>query len=283
MTTSEEGGAGRSPGEVLLVLASGHQRFREYLLASAHAAGVPMWIFDPEAPTWQDRYAVGVEVLDVFDPATAVRAATALSRRRTVTGCLLLPRGRHRLAAAHVAEALGLPGPGTGAVAAVRDKHLTRQRLRAAGLRQPRFAVVRPDEDATAGPRGRLPAGGQAPRPGRQPGRREGGPGPATSRRPWTAARTTVQAGMENDGSVLLEEYLSGPEISLDAAVFDGEYLPYVLARKRVGAEPYFEEIGHTVDARDPLLDDRELHADGRGRRTGRWAGGTGAPTPRSS
>ena len=45
----------------------------------------------------------------------------------------------------------------------------------------------------------------------------------------------------------------------VDGVVFDGEYQPLFLARKKVGLEPYFEEIGHVVDPDDPLLSDSEL------------------------
>src|SRR5487761_1604069 len=43
------------------------------------------------------------------------------------------------IAAAELAEALGLPGNPSGAVRACRDKSATRVRLGAAGVRQPRF------------------------------------------------------------------------------------------------------------------------------------------------
>jgi len=38
-------------------------------------------------------------------------------------------------------------------------------------------------------------------------------------------------------------------------------YRPFCLARKQLGAPPYFEEIGHVVDATDPLLSDPALLA----------------------
>src|SRR5947209_12082197 len=62
------------------------------------------------------------------------------------------------------------------------------------------------------------------------------------------------------EGGVLVEEYLRGPEISVDGAVFDGRYRPFFIAHKQVGFPPYFEEIGHVVDAADPLLVDPELN-----------------------
>jgi biotin carboxylase len=244
--------------EVMLVLATGHQRFREYLLASTHRCGVPLWVFDPEAPTWQRRYAAGWDVLDVFDPPTAVRAAQELSRRRTVRGVYCYHEAAI-LAAAEVAAALHLPGPTSDAVVAVRDKLRTRDRLSAAGLRQPRYAVVQPGEDP--GPVAEKIGFPLVTKP-RGLGASQGVvkvTGPEDLPTALEVARTTTQAGMANDGTVLLEEYLPGPEISLDAAVFDDEYLPYILARKLVGEEPYFEEVGHTIDPHDPLLQDRDL------------------------
>jgi len=244
--------------DVMLVLATGHQKFREYLLGGTSRYGVPLWVFDPEPPTWQRQYAAGVDVLDVFDPPTAVKAAQLLSRQRTVRGVYSYHEAAI-LAAACVAESLRLPGPTPEAVATVRDKYLTRDRLSAAGLRQPRYAVVHLGEDPA-------PAANKIGFPlvvkPRGLGASQGVVKAAEPDELATAlatARAATQAGMTNDGSVLLEEYLTGPEISLDAAIFDGEYLPYILARKLVGDEPYFEEVGHTIDPRDPLLKDRDL------------------------
>jgi biotin carboxylase len=52
-----------------------------------------------------------------------------------------------------------------------------------------------------------------------------------------------------------------GPEISVDAAIQAGQYHPFCLARKQLGPAPYFEEVGHLVDAGDSLLADEQLLA----------------------
>ncbi|MFG2233047.1 ATP-grasp domain-containing protein [Streptomyces sp. NPDC048723] len=56
--------------------------------------------------------------------------------------------------------------------------------------------------------------------------------------------------------SAMVERYAPGPEISVDGAVHKGEYLPMFLARKHSSDQPYFEEVGHLVDAGDPLMAD---------------------------
>ncbi len=58
---------------------------------------------------------------------------------------------------------------------------------------------------------------------------------------------------------MLVEEFADGYEISIDAAVFQGQVTPFCLARKEIGYPPYAEEIGHYVDAADPLLADEQL------------------------
>jgi len=58
---------------------------------------------------------------------------------------------------------------------------------------------------------------------------------------------------------VLVEEYLDGPEISVDGYVCRGRYQAMFVAHKQVGLAPFFEETEHVVVAADPLLDDREL------------------------
>lgn len=59
--------------------------------------------------------------------------------------------------------------------------------------------------------------------------------------------------GRENR-SVLVEEYLDGPEVSVECVTHRGQTTAVALTRKSVGMPPYFEETAHSVDAADPLL-----------------------------
>jgi biotin carboxylase len=78
-----------------------------------------------------------------------------------------------------------------------------------------------------------------------------------------SAYRVASDASLVGDapyrGGAIVEGYADGPEISIDAAVHKGEYLPMFIARKQTDRHPYFEEVGHVVDAADPLLDDPVL------------------------
>src|SRR5207248_3474465 len=80
-----------------------------------------------------------------------------------------------------------------------------------------------------------------------------------------SAYRVAHEASLVGDepyrGGAIIEGFADGPEISIDGAVFKGEYLPMFVARKSTGLPPFFEETGHIVDAADPLLRDEQLLA----------------------
>ncbi|MFG3340814.1 ATP-grasp domain-containing protein [Glycomyces sp. NPDC048151] len=246
--------------DLLLIMGTGHELFREYLLASAAEDGPPLWALDPAEPTWQAKYLAGHTVCDVFDPAAALAAVREVAAEHRVLGVFCWHEAAIQAASEAAAE-LGLPGPDPAAVRAVRDKSATRDALTEAGIPQPRFRVLRPGEDGTgAAAEIGFPLVVKPIALGASQGViKVDKPGDLDTA--VAAACRTQQAGMRNDGTLLLEQYLTGPEISVDAAVIDGEYLPYALARKQIGPEPYFEEMGHTVDPHDPLLDDPELTA----------------------
>lgn len=48
-------------------------------------------------------------------------------------------------------------------------------------------------------------------------------------------------------GRALLEEYLDGPEFSIDALIYDGTFTVTGFADRHIYFEPYFVELGHTM------------------------------------
>ncbi len=246
-----------TPEALLLVMGSGDVRYREYLMASA-ARRQRLWLFDPDPATWQRQYLAGSTVLDVFDPSAAVAEAMDLARAHPIRGVYCYHEAVI-LAAAHVASALGVPGPSVAAVSAVRDKSRTREMLTRAGLPQPRYAVVTSTGQAEAAARDlgfplvSKPCG---------LGASQGVVRVNTLAElagALAVSRSATQRGMATGSQVLLEEFLTGPEVSIDAAIVDGDYLPFFVARKELGHEPFFEEIGHIVASDDPLLSDKEF------------------------
>jgi biotin carboxylase len=60
---------------------------------------------------------------------------------------------------------------------------------------------------------------------------------------------TTARVGSTRSryGGVLIEEYVDGPEFSIDSVTANGVTTPVLVAQKHTGLAPYFEETGHVV------------------------------------
>src|SRR3712207_3123165 len=98
----------------LLVVGSGNQCYREYLLKSV-AEHHRLWLLDANTPTWQASYVAGWTEVDVFDADRLVAAALQVAESNLVIGTLCYDEALI-LPAAHVVAALGLPGMSVEAV-----------------------------------------------------------------------------------------------------------------------------------------------------------------------
>lgn len=244
---------------LLVVIATGMRLYREYLLRSI-ATRYRVHLLCSAEPEWERGYIAGATVLpSTLDADALVAAARVLAFREPVAGVLCWDEARI-LQTAAVAQALDLPGGDPDMILRCRDKHLTRQALDAAGVAQPRSVLVGTVEQALAEaeqigypvvlkPRALAASLGVV---------RVDAAAALAERFPFVRD-TTVPEAPHYDESVLVEEYADGPEISVDSAVHDGRVLPMFVARKEVGYPPYFEEVGHYVDAADPLLTDAQL------------------------
>ena len=70
-----------------------------------------------------------------------------------------------------------------------------------------------------------------------------------------------VQIASENSrtGYAIVEEYMDGPEFSIDALVYDGKFVVTGFAIRHIKYAPYFIEIGHTMPADIPQKMHNEL------------------------
>jgi biotin carboxylase len=240
---------------VVLLLSSGYHLYREYLLEQL-AGACDVWLLLSQEPTWERTYIIGSTLVDTLDSDAVVDAAREVTRKLPVEGVLCWDEIRLPISAT-LTTALNLPGCGVEAMWRCRDKYLTRQALAAAGIAQPwsvkvatLAAAVEAAElvgyPAVLKPRAMASSSGVV--LVRSPAELADG---------WTLARGVTKPGVAyQDDGVLVEEYLDGPEVSVDAACFDGRVEPLCLARKQLGYPPYFEETGHLVVGDDPLLGD---------------------------
>src|SRR5262249_10786308 len=219
-------------------------------------------LFHVAEPQWEQEYLAGWTVLaSTLDGPAMAQAALQLNRAETVAGVLCWDEGRIH-ATSFVAEALGLRTGAPAVIWRLRDKAQTRAALAAAGIAQPRSIPVKTLAEAVdAGRRVGYPAILKPRGLGASLGvvRVDS---PAQLREMFAFTRDTKPPDpvvYASDQPVLVEQCVLGAEISIDSIAAEGRLTPLFLARKVVGYPPYAEEVGHYVDAADPLLHDPVL------------------------
>jgi biotin carboxylase len=243
---------------LLILISAGLKDYREYLFASMRTR-YRIHLVNTVEPTWELAHVEGHTVLADLRTEDAVAAVERIAATENVAGVMSWDESKI-IQTAWAAKALGLPGGDPEAVLRCRDKFATRQALDAAGVPQPRFALVG-DLDAAhvAADKIGYPVV-------LKPRAASASYGvvlihDATElERYFQAARdTTVPHMPRYENEVLIEEYLPDLEISIDAAIYQGKVIPLFLGRKEIGFPPYFEETGHYVSHADPLLTDPEV------------------------
>jgi biotin carboxylase len=248
-------GAGDDTLPLVILLGSGYHLYREYLLEAVSRA-CRVWLFLHQEPTWERPYVTGHTVVDTLDSDSIIAAGKELSETMDVHGALCWDEVR-MVQHADLVAALGLPGSPPDAVQRCRDKHLTRMALERAGVPQARSLKVATRDQAQAA----------AERIGYpvviKPRALGASIGVALVSSPheldegFAQAREATEDGVGYfEEGVLVEEYMEGPEISVDSAILTGRVHALFLARKQLGFGSLFEEVGHVVDASDPLLED---------------------------
>jgi biotin carboxylase len=246
---------------LLLLVATGMRKYREYLLRSI-STQFRVHLFHVAEPTWEREYITGWSILpSTIDGPAMAATAVGVNERDTISGVLCWDEGRIH-ATAHIARALGLRNGDPDVIWRLRDKAQTRATLAAAGVAQPRSIPVKSMDEA-------LIAARQVGYPAILKPRGLGASlgvvrvEDAGQLREKFAFTRDVPAPdpvvYSTDQPVLVEECVIGPEISVDSVVQDGRVTPLFIGRKVVGYPPYAEEIGHYVDAADPLLRDPDL------------------------
>jgi biotin carboxylase len=142
---------------------------------------------------------------------------------------------------AYAAEKLGLPGIPYEAARNASDKERMRRCFKEAGLPSPEYMVLRQnpppdfvlpfDYPAVVKPVDNM--GGRGCRRVDSPAGLE------------SAVRDSLR--FSRSGRVIVEEYMDGPEFSLDAVVYRGEVTLCGFADRHIYFPPYFIEMGHTM------------------------------------
>lgn len=255
MTTNPTPAAPTPEKPLLLLVGSGGRTWREYVLR-AIVTKYRLHLLCPAPPSWEKPYIDGYTVVDTLDaPAMA-----DIARARTESFAVLTYEETRVESAAELATALGLRTSPRAAVNACRDKYLGRQALKERGvpqaesiavtdLAQAQEAAERIGYPVVVKPRALSASCGVTFVPGPQ----------QLEEAYREAGRIWFDEVPRSEAPILVEEFLDGPEISVEALCRDGQVTALFVARKELGYAPGFEEVGHTVRADDPLLHDETL------------------------
>jgi biotin carboxylase len=167
-----------------------------------------------------DHDAVGFEIADVCVNVdfTDVAHVVAAGREHNAEGVLAVSSDRAVLPAAEIAHELGLPGIGADVARAMTDKTVMRARLEAAGVPQPRHAVLARGDDVRA-------VAETIPLPAvLKPADSGGQRGLFMITDPAEVERHLEEAlSFSPSGHAMLEEYVDGVELNGIMVVRDGE------------------------------------------------------------
>lgn len=239
----------------LVILGAGVQEYREYGLRQI-AANHRVAVVDSASPGWTRGIASMQIVADLTNQRTIAAAVTKLAAEHPLSGVLTYLEN-HVEISSRVAHGLELPGASPESVAACRDKALTRRLLAEAKVPSARSHVAYSVDHAVeladllgypvvVKPRALAGSAGV---------QRADSSMAVRSAFLRTSGTSLLGLGTVGVGGVLIEEYLDGPEISVECVVLGpGQVQIAAVTRKYLTAEPAFDEVSHTVDANDDLL-----------------------------
>jgi biotin carboxylase len=142
---------------------------------------------------------------------------------------------------AWIAEKVGLPGISYETALNASDKERMRKCFKEKGIPSPEFTIFNQIPSEHVSLPFRFPA---VVKPVDNMGSR-GCRTVCSSKDLVPAVKDALQ--FSRSGRVIVEEYMDGPEFSVDAIVFDGEITICGLADRHIFFHPYFIEMGHTM------------------------------------
>lgn len=227
------------------------EAYRGYCLESV-AASYDVVLITPAEPTWERQFITDYEVADPDNAQALAEAGRALAQRHHLTGVVTWTEW-YLVQVARLARQLGLPRDSPEVMEAARNKATARALFARHGV---------PSASSMAA-RTLLEAALAAETIGYpivlKPAARAGSIGVIRVNRAeklpqgFEFAYAGASHSIEST-QVLVEEYLNGPEVSVECVTHRGHTTAVAVTRKTLGAEPYFEEVAHSVDAADPLL-----------------------------
>lgn len=237
---------------------------RRAAVFAAWQLGYQVVLLADSMPASSDKLFTAVEIVDTYDWDQALRAARALAQRFQIQGVVTWSDRDVELVA-QIGQALGLPAPSPAAAQKARNKFIMKQALAHLPGIVPGHARVRTWDELeeaiqTIGfPAVLKPTGASASKGIFELHR------PADLRAAFATlqdfARPTVDPIFRTYGAeFILEEFLSGPEFSVEGWVFQGEVEVVGITDKQT-TEPFHLEYQHMYPSSLPDAAQQEILA----------------------
>jgi len=246
-----------SPSARLLLLLPTTTYRTQAFVDAATGLGVDLVCASEQPSTFEAQVPDHLLTLDFRDPDGAAAQVARFAAGRPIDAVVAVDDLTTVVAAA-VAARLGLKANPVAAAAAARDKHAMRQRLRAAGVPQPRFALVALAEDpARAAARAAYPCVLKPRALSASRGViRADGPDEFVAAFRRIAAllgRDDVAVSGEAARALLVEEFVPGREVALEGLLMAGGLQTLALFDKPDPLDgPFFEETIYVTPSRLP-------------------------------
>lgn len=217
------------------------------LVEKAVAAGFRVYsIWDPALESSEyladvAEHSEEMVLTDFADRARLKRLVAEMALRHDVAHVLHLGREDTQLAVCEQAEAMGLALNSPASLIRINDKAAMRELLRAYGLSPLMSVAARSPREAA-----RLVCEGMALPVVVKPTRLDGSRAVRLIRhRADLTGWLSELAALGYGGPVLIEEYLRGPEFSVETITANGTHHVLGITAKRLGPPPHFVEMGH--------------------------------------
>ena len=235
---------------VLLLLPSATYRAADFLEA-ARALDVDVVVASEQRQTLAEAMGDRALHLDLHDRDAATEAIVALARRGPIDAVVAVD-DQGVLMAAEAAARLGLPANPHAAVAATRDKAVMRRAFAAAGVPQPAYRVVGPEDDvATVASALGFPC---VVKPVSLSGSRGviRADDPVATDAAATRVRRILEEADEDAGlPLLVERFVEGDEVALEGLLRAGRLEVLTVFDKPDPLDgPYFEETIYVTPSR---------------------------------
>jgi biotin carboxylase len=235
----------------ILILGAG--QMQEPAIRTANEMGLTTIVVDGDPAAPFARLAARFFPLDLKDKDAILELASRLKETENLAAVFTAGTD-FSSTVAYIAEKLGLPGNSYETALKTTHKAQMRAAFDVCGVPSPRFVTWTQADLAGAGrPRLGTGSGADAPPPLSfplvvKPVDNMGGRG---CRKVSSEAELTEAAcdaiRFSRSGSVIVEEYIDGPEFSIDSIVYQNNIYIAGFADRHIFFPPYFVEMGHTI------------------------------------